>query len=58
MFELNPLANPNALWQHVLMVVVSAVLGYIIGYIAGKTVIAKLEGELDEIEKRAAGTNN
>jgi hypothetical protein len=51
MFELNPLATPDALWQHTVMVVISAVLGYIIGYIAGKTVIAKLEGELDYIEK-------
>lgn len=50
MFELNPLANPDALWQHILMLVVAAILGYIIGYITGNSVITKLEDELSRLD--------
>ena len=50
MFELNPLANPDALWQHILMLVVAAILGYIIGYITGSSVISQLEDELARLD--------
>ncbi|GLU51588.1 hypothetical protein [Dyadobacter frigoris] len=50
MFELNPLANPDALWQHILMLVVAAILGYIIGYITGNSVITELEDELSRLD--------
>lgn len=50
MFELNPLANPDALWQHILMLVVAAILGYIIGYVTGNSVISKLEDELGRLD--------
>ncbi|MDQ6476745.1 hypothetical protein [Dyadobacter sp. LHD-138] len=50
MFELNPLANPDALWQHILMLAVAAVLGYIIGYISGKSTITDLENELSRLD--------
>lgn len=50
MFELNPLANPDALWQHVLMLAVAAILGYIIGYISGNSVITDLESELSRLD--------
>lgn len=50
MFELNPLANPDAFWQHILMLAVALVLGYIIGYIARKNVISDLETELSRLD--------
>ncbi|MCF0054736.1 hypothetical protein [Dyadobacter sp. CY356] len=50
MFQLNPLANPDALWQHILMLVVAAILGYIIGYITGSSVISQLEDELGRLD--------
>jgi len=36
MLTLNPLENPDALWQHITMILVSVVIGYIIGYIGMK----------------------
>jgi predicted flap endonuclease-1-like 5' DNA nuclease len=50
MFNLNPLANPDAFWQHILMLVVAAILGYIIGYISGSRVITELENELSSLD--------
>ena len=50
MFQLNPLANPDALWQHILMLAVAAILGYIIGYISGKGTITELENELSRLD--------
>ena len=46
MFELNPHGSLDAWWQHLLMVVVAAVLGYIIGYRTGKGTINILEDKL------------
>lgn len=50
MFELNPLANPDALWQHIAMLVVSIILGYFIGLISGKKEILRLENELYRLD--------
>ena len=50
MFELNPLANPDAFWQHILMLAVAALLGYIIGYISGKAKITTFENELSRLD--------
>lgn len=46
MFDLNPLNNPNAWWQHVLMLVVAGIIGYIIGYRSRRGLIVDLEAEL------------
>jgi len=50
MFELNPLANPDASWQHILILAVALILGYIIGYISRKNVISDMETELSRID--------
>ncbi|SEJ68188.1 hypothetical protein SAMN04487995_5878 [Dyadobacter koreensis] len=50
MFELNPLANPDAFWQHILMLAVALILGYIIGYISRKSVISDMEIELSRLD--------
>jgi len=50
MFELNPLANPDALWQHILMLAVALILGYIIGYISRKSLINDMEMELSRLD--------
>jgi len=46
MFQLNPLDLPNAWWQHLLMLVVSGIIGYIIASRNGKGVISELEERL------------
>lgn len=46
----NPFASGDAWWQHILMLVVAAVLGYIIGYITSKGKAEKLEAELQALE--------
>lgn len=46
----NPFASGDAWWQHILMLVVAAVLGYIIGYITSKGKAKKLEAELQVLE--------
>ena len=46
MFDLNPLNNPDAWWQHVLMLVVAGIIGYIIGYRSRRGLIVELEDEL------------
>lgn len=51
MFELNPLNLPDAQMQHVLMLVVAGVLGFIIGYISRQQLIRQLEGELSSTER-------
>lgn len=50
MFDLNPLAHPDAWWQHLLMLVVAALIGYIIGYRTSRGVAADLEEELAELD--------
>ncbi|WP_026262269.1 hypothetical protein [Spirosoma panaciterrae] len=51
MFDLNPLNLPNAQLQQIIMLVVSAVLGFIIGYISRQRTIRELEGELASTER-------
>lgn len=51
MFTLNPLGNPDALWQHSIMILVSAILGYIIGYIDVKQTVHELEKKLHQLDR-------
>ncbi|MBN8826498.1 MULTISPECIES: hypothetical protein [unclassified Spirosoma] len=51
MFDLNPLNLPDAQMQQILMLVVSAVLGFINGYISRQRTIRELEGELASTER-------
>lgn len=51
MFELNPLNLPEAQIQHVIMLSVAGLLGFIIGYVSRKRVIGRLENELASIEQ-------
>ncbi len=46
MFDLNPHNLLDAWWQHLLMIFVSAVLGYIIGYRQGIRAINRMEDQL------------
>ncbi|MCU0339103.1 MAG: hypothetical protein MUE30_04410 [Spirosomaceae bacterium] len=46
----NPLAMTDAWWQHILMLVVAAVLGYIIGYRSRKSQIEDLEATLGSLD--------
>lgn len=46
----NPLEFGDAWWQHILMLIVSAILGYIIGYLSRKSKIESLEAELTALE--------
>ena len=46
----NPWANPSAWWQHILMLVVAAILGYIIGYLSRKNEIGDLETQLAHLD--------
>ncbi len=50
MFELNPLLKADAWWQHLLMLLVAAIIGYIIGYITKQSEIGDLEAELASLE--------
>ncbi len=51
MFELNPLNLPEAQIQHVIMLSVAGLLGFIIGYVSRKRVIGRLENELASTEQ-------
>jgi hypothetical protein len=50
MFDLNPLADPDALWQHLVMITGAIILGYMIGHVTEKPTILYLENELAELE--------
>lgn len=50
MFTLNPLGNPDALWQHSVMILVSAILGYIIGHIDTIQIVRGLEMKLARLD--------
>lgn len=43
MFNLNPLNNPDALWQHAVMLIVASIIGYIIGHMRSKETEQELE---------------
>jgi hypothetical protein len=49
MIDLNPLNNPDALWQHLLMIFGAAVIGYIIGYISAENKRRLLQKKLHRI---------
>ncbi len=51
MFDLNPLAQSNAWWQHVVMLLGAGILGYIIGYRRSRGIRAELEGDLASLTK-------
>ena len=51
MFELNPLNLPGAQMQHIIMLVVAGVLGFIIGYVSRKQTIRQLESTLLNTER-------
>lgn len=46
----NPFASGDAWWQHLLMLAVAAILGYIIGYLTSKGKMEKLQTELDALD--------
>lgn len=46
----NPFASADAWWQHILMLVIAAVLGYIIGYISAKSKADSLRAELQALD--------
>ena len=51
MFEMNPLNLPDAQLQHVIMLLVAGLLGFIIGYVSRQSAIRQLEGELVSTER-------
>ncbi|MBC7892029.1 MAG: hypothetical protein H7Y12_07460 [Sphingobacteriaceae bacterium] len=50
MFDLNPLNNPNATWQHWLLAIVAGLIGFVIGYISRKREAEALEPQLARLE--------
>ncbi|WP_338875832.1 hypothetical protein WBJ53_09395 [Spirosoma sp. SC4-14] len=54
MFELNPLNLPDAQLQHLIMAVVTLILGFIIGYASRQRLIRQLEGDLASTEREVA----
>lgn len=50
MFAINPLENPDALWQYTVMILISAILGYMIGFAGCKRTIYKLEIKLAKLD--------
>jgi predicted flap endonuclease-1-like 5' DNA nuclease len=50
MFDLNPLHNPNATWQHWLLAVVAGLIGFAIGYLQRRGEIQALEPELARLD--------
>ena len=46
----NPWQLTDAWWQHLLMLLVSAILGYIIGYYSRKSRIGELEAQLADLD--------
>jgi len=65
MFDLNPFRNPDAVWQHTLMVLVTLGLGYMTGLIYGndkvrglKIRLAKLDKDLEACQNVKFGNKN
>lgn len=50
MFQLNPLALTDAWWQHILMLAIPGVIGYIIGYRKRNSVISDLDNRLARLD--------
>ncbi len=49
MFQLNPNELPNAWWQHMLMLLVAGIVGYIIGHRSGNRTVEDLQKQIDRI---------
>jgi len=58
MFQLNPLANPDAFWQHILMLTVIGILGFLIGYISRRKTKLVLEEQLSGLKDKLAQCHN
>ncbi|GAA4463319.1 hypothetical protein GCM10023189_41180 [Nibrella saemangeumensis] len=58
MIDFNPFNNPDALWQHAIMLSVSAIIGFIIGYISRQKLINQLTGELAGTERELEDCQN
>lgn len=50
MFQLNPLELTDAWWQHILMLLIPGVIGYIIGDRKGNSVISDLANRLARLD--------
>lgn len=57
MLTLNPLGNPDAWWQHAIMILIAAGLGYIIGYIETNKNVLALENKLNELDTDLTNCN-
>jgi predicted flap endonuclease-1-like 5' DNA nuclease len=49
MFTLNPLNNPDALWQHLIMIIGAVVIGYVIGSSSSQNTKKRLEKKLHKL---------
>jgi hypothetical protein len=49
MFQLNPYGFSDAWWQHLIILLVSGIIGHIIGYRSGNAIIASLEARLSNL---------
>lgn len=49
MFDLNPYGNSNAPWQHIIMIAVTACLGFLAAYMPGKKKVREMEQKLKRI---------
>ena len=54
MFTLNTPENPDALWQYAVMILISAVIGYILGHIGNKQKERRLEMKLAKLDSEIA----
>lgn len=57
MFQLNPLDLTNAWWQHLLMLIIPGVIGYILGYLKGNGVISDLQVRLVRLDAEVEQCN-
>lgn len=57
MFEMNPLNLADAQLQHIIMLLVAGMLGFIIGYISRQSAIRQLEGDLASTERAVDDCN-
>jgi len=64
MFSSNSFDNPDALWQHALMIVIASAIGYVIGHISVRqkerrldSKLAKLNSEIENCQEKKAISN-
>jgi len=55
MLTLNIFENPDALWQYAIMILISAVIGYVLGHIGNKQKKRRLEMKLAKLDSEIAG---